>query len=176
MADAARAAAPGAAPAAGLAPEVADLVARLRLAPHPEGGFYAETFRDAAEVGGRSASTAILYLLPRGAKSKLHRLDASECWHAYLGGPITIVQLHPGEAAPRTVVLGRDLAAGQVLQHVVPPGVWFGAAPCEGIEYALVGCTVAPGFEFSTFEMGDKARLLGEFPAAAAWIERLMAD
>lgn len=163
-------------------PSVEQLCQQLQLEPHPEGGFYKETFRDGrllvgeAGPGGRSASTAILYLLPRGAKSKLHRLDASECWHAYLGGPLTIVELDA--AAPghvRTTVLGSDLAAGQQLQHVVPPNTWFGAAPGEATEWALAGCTVAPGFEFTAFEFGDQARLLAEFPQAAAWIERLMA-
>lgn len=152
------------------------------MQPHPEGGFYRETFRDATPTaavgggaGGRGASTAILYLLPAGAKSRLHRLDASEVWHAYLGGPITIIELQSG-APPRATVLGHDFAAGQKLQHVVPPGVWFGAAPCDGTDYALVGCTVAPAFEFSAFEMGDKQKLLDEFPQAEAWITRLMAD
>ena len=82
-----------------------------------------------------------------------------------------------GPDGVRTTVLGINLAAGQQLQHVVPPGVWFGAAPCEGTAYALVGCTVAPGFEFSKLEMGDAERLKAEFPspAAAAWIDRLLA-
>lgn len=164
--------------------EVEQLVQQLQLEPHPEGGFYRETFRDERAVeGGRSASTAILYLLPAGAKSKLHRLDAAECWHAYLGGPVTVVQLDaqaPGQV--RLMVVGHDLAAGQQLQHVVPPHTWFGAVPGDvtkqegAAQWALVGCTVAPGFEFSAFEFGDKARLLAEFPQAAAWIERLMAD
>lgn len=170
-------AAPAQAPAAEAAQR---LVQQLGLQPHPEGGFYRETFRDAAPAGGggaggRAASTAILYLLPAGAKSSLHRLDASECWHAYMGGPLTIVELDPAAGGARTTVLGHDLGAGQVLQHVVSPGVWFGAAPCDGTEWALVGCTVAPGFEFSKFEMGDKEQLLAEFPKAEAWIRRLMA-
>lgn len=159
-------------------PSAAELVQILGLQPHPEGGFYKETFRDdaaAASGSGRAASTAILYLLPAGAKSKLHRLDASECWHAYMGGPITIVELDPSTSGARTTVLGHDLAAGQVLQHVVPAGVWFGAAPCDGTEWALVGCTVAPGFEFASFEMGSEAGLLEEFSQAEAWVRRLMA-
>ncbi|KAL4425440.1 hypothetical protein ABPG75_009456 [Micractinium tetrahymenae] len=163
---------------------VEQLVQQLQLAAHPEGGFYRETFRDERTVeGGRAATTAILYLLPTGAKSKLHRLDASECWHAYLGGPITVVQLDasaPGQV--RLTVVGPDLAAGHQLQHVVPANTWFGAVPGDATQeggaaqWALVGCTVAPGFEFSAFEFGDRARLLAEFPKAAPWIERLMAD
>jgi predicted cupin superfamily sugar epimerase len=85
------------------------------------------------------------------------------------------VELQPG-GPPKATVLGTDLAAGQVPQHVVPPGTWFGAAPCDGTEWALVGCTVAPGFEFSKFEMGEAGALLREFPQAAEWIGRLMAD
>ncbi|EFN57006.1 hypothetical protein CHLNCDRAFT_30563 [Chlorella variabilis] len=160
------------------APAVAEIIQQLNMLPHPEGGYYKETFRDSRKVdAGRAASTAILYLLPAGAKSKLHRLDASECWHAYLGGAITIVELDGSSpSGTRTTVLGRDLAAGQKLQHVVPPDTWFGAAPAEGTEFALVGCTVAPGFQFSTFEMGERQRLLQDFPAAASWIERLMAE
>lgn len=98
------------------------------------------------------------------------------------GGPITIVELGgggSGDAADgggaKTTVLGHDLGAGQKLQHVVPPGVWFGAAN-DGPSWALVGCTVAPGFEFSAFEMGDAADLGAQFPGAAAWIQRLMGD
>lgn len=85
------------------------------------------------------------------------------------------MELDPATQGAKTTSLGRDLAAGQRLQHVVPPRVWFGAAPADGTEWALVGCTVAPGFEFSTFEMGDKELLLRDFPAAAGWVERLMA-
>ncbi|PRW57882.1 cupin family [Chlorella sorokiniana] len=162
--------------AAELPTEVKELIQRLQLEPHPEGGFYRETFRDAHQVDGRAASTAILYLLPAGAKSKLHRLDASECWHAYLGGPITIVELDPSTQGARTTQLGSDLSAGQQLQHVVPPHTWFGAAPAEGTAWALVGCTVAPGFEFQHFEFGDREQLLQQFPQAAPWVERLMSD
>ena len=106
-----------------------------KIKPHMQ-----ETFRDPGTSGGRSHSTAILYLLPAGARSKLHRLDASEVWHFYLGGPLTVVEVT--EAGVKTTTLGQDLAGGQDLQHVVPPDTWFGAAPCEGTGYALVGCTV----------------------------------
>jgi len=127
---------------------IGQMVKRLGMQPHPEGGYFKETFRDTATVSSastRAASTAILYLLPAGAKSRLHRLDASECWHAYLGGPITIVELDVATQGVKTTVLGHDLAGGQRLQHVVAPGTWFGAAPCDGTDWALVGCTVAPG-------------------------------
>lgn len=150
---------------------VRDLIARLRLAPHPEGGWYRETYR-AAPVAGRSASTAILFLLPAGAKSRLHRIPADELWHFHLGGPLTVSSISPsGEL--EEAVLGPELAAGHALQHVVPAGSWFGAAPDPGTEFSLVACTVAPGFEFADLELGRRDELLESFPGARAVIEKL---
>ena len=128
-----------------------ELVEALELQPHPEGGFYRETYRAAGMTDGRNHSTAIYYLLPKGAASRLHRLKSDEVFHFYLGGPMTLVKLGPkGEA--ETITLGQDLASGQTLQHVVPAGWWFGGF-CAAGEFSLVGCTVAPGFDFSTFEL-----------------------
>jgi predicted cupin superfamily sugar epimerase len=152
------------------------LVARLELAPHPEGGFYRETYRAGDLLpreslpprfsGPRAASTAILYLLPAGAKSRLHRIASDELWHYHLGGPLEIVEIAPdGRAA--AAVLGPDLERGQVLQKCVPAGRWFGARPLPGTEWVLAGCTVAPGFDFGDFEMGRRAELLKRFPSAA---------
>lgn len=156
-------------------PDAAQLVRELALTPHPEGGFYRETYRAAQAVdGGRSASTMIYFLLRAGEVSRLHRIDADEGWHHYLGGALEIFELD--EADPgrlRVTTLGKDLARGEVLQHVVPAGRWFGAAPAPGAAYALVGCTVAPGFEFAHFELGERAPLLARFPAAAALVTRL---
>ena len=116
-----------------------DVVARLGLKPHPEGGFYQETFRD-------GASTAIYYLLREGDRSAWHRVThAAEVWHHYAGAPLEICL--PG----KVIRLGKDLAAGEEPQAVVPPGVWQSARPLGG--WVLVGCTVAPGFEFANFEM-----------------------
>ncbi|HWM95015.1 MAG TPA: cupin domain-containing protein [Thermoanaerobaculia bacterium] len=127
-----------------------DVVARLGLKPHPEGGFYRETFRDASRDGDRGASTAIYYLLREGDSSAWHRVtDAAEVWHHYAGAPLEL-SLSPGRG--RTVVrLGSDLAAGEEPQAVVPAGVWQSARPLGG--WVLVGCTVAPGFDFASFEM-----------------------
>lgn len=133
---------------------VDDVVSRLGLRPHPEGGFYRETFRDPREDGrGRAASTAIYYLLGRGDESGWHRVDASEVWHYYAGAALVLtVSLDRGER--KEYVLGADILNGQVPQVVVPAG-WWQMAVSRG-DWTLVGCTVAPGFEFSGFEMAKE--------------------
>lgn len=157
-------------------PTVESLVRELDLRPHPEGGYYRETYR-AAHVGadGRAASTMIYFLLPKGQVSRLHRIDADEGWHLYLGGPLEIYELDPHEpdAPPRITTLGTNLARGERPQHVVPAGRWFGAEPAPGADFALVGCTVAPGFEFARLELGDRTRLSALFPDVRALIKRL---
>lgn len=129
----------------------ADIIARLGLQPHPEGGHYRETFRDFRTGDfGRAASTAIYFLLARGERSRRHRIDAVEVWHYYAGSPLLLeVQ---DEAGTRTMRLGANLAAGEVPQALVPAFSWQ-AAESTG-DWTLVGCTVAPGFEFSGFELG----------------------
>jgi hypothetical protein len=128
------------------AQEVARL---LDLAPHPEGGYYRETFRDPQGAGGRAASTAIYYLLPAGQVSAWHRVDAAEVWHWHAGAPL---ELSLSDDGGRSVVrLGADLAAGERPQGIVPAGVWQSAKSLG--DWTLVGCTVAPGFEFSQFEL-----------------------
>jgi predicted cupin superfamily sugar epimerase len=129
----------------------ADIIARLGLKPHPEGGHYRETFRDARiDDRGRAASTAIYFLLARGERSRRHRIDAAEIWHYYAGSPL-VLEIHEG-GVTRTVRLGADLPAGEAPQAVVPAYAWQ-TAESSG-DWTLVGCTVAPGFEFSGFEMG----------------------
>ena len=135
------------------APTAADIIARLELKPHPEGGHYRETFRDSRrDANGRSASTAIYFLLARGERSHWHRIDAAEAWHYYAGSALTL-QIADG-ADTRTVRLGPDLAAGEVPQAIVPAQAWQ-AAESTG-EWTLVGCTVAPGFDFAAFELAPK--------------------
>lgn len=127
-----------------------EVVRLLGLAPHPEGGFFRETFRDAAPAGGRGASTAIYYLLREEDESAWHRVDAAEVWHHYAGAPLDVTLSADGRE--RTVLrLGTDLAAGERPQVVVPAGVWQAARPVSG--WTLVGCTVAPAFDFAGFEM-----------------------
>jgi len=127
-----------------------DIIRELGLEPHPEGGHFRETFRDSAGPGRRAASTAIYYLLKAGESSHWHRVDASETWHFYAGDPLELA-LSPDEIAIERHVLGPDIAKHQRPQLVVPAGVWQSARPLGA--FTLVGCTVAPGFEFSGFEM-----------------------
>ena len=125
-----------------------DIIRVLALVPHPEGGFFRETFRDARERG-RAKSTAIYYLLRAGELSRWHRIDAAELWHWYVGDPLEL-KLYD-ENGPRTILLGPRLAEGQEPQAAVPPRCWQSARSLGA--YTLVGCTVAPGFEFSGFEL-----------------------
>jgi predicted cupin superfamily sugar epimerase len=128
----------------------AEIVRRLDLRPHPEGGWYRETFRDAAGADGRARSTAIYYLLDAGQRSHWHRIDAVEVWHVYAGAPLTLRIAQSG-AAIETVTLGSDLAKGEQPQAVVPAGFWQAAESLGA--FTLVGCTVAPGFAFDGFEL-----------------------
>ena len=130
----------------------AGIIALLELQPHPEGGHYRETFRDPQGPEGRGFSTAIYYLLDAGETSHWHRVDAAEIWHHYAGAPLALSLSQDGRAV-ETRLLGKDLAAGQRPQIVVPAGCWQSAATRGG--WTLVGCTVAPGFAFSAFEMAE---------------------
>jgi uncharacterized protein len=132
-----------------------DVIRLLDLAPHPEGGHFRETFRDARPVaGGRAASTAIYFLLARGERSRWHRLDAAEVWHWHAGAPLAL-ELAAHDHGPVTrVTLGPDLAAAQRPQAIVPAHVWQAAAGLG--EWTLVGCTMAPGFEFAGFELAPE--------------------
>jgi uncharacterized protein len=128
----------------------AEIIARLGLKPHPEGGHYRETFRDSRLDGDRrSASTAIYFLLARGERSHWHRIDAVEVWHYYAGSAL-VLQIGDGEAT-RIIRLGPDLAAEEVPQAIVPAQAWQAAESCG--DWTLVGCTVAPGFDFAQFEL-----------------------
>jgi predicted cupin superfamily sugar epimerase len=131
----------------------ADIAAQLELRPHPEGGHYRETFRDPrGDAGGRSLSTAIYFLLARHERSRWHRIDAVEIWHYYAGSALEL-QIADGDCR-RAIRLGPDLAAGEVPQAIVPAHAWQ-AAESTG-DWTLTGCTVAPGFEFATFELAPK--------------------
>jgi len=130
----------------------AEVIRLLDLQPHPEGGHFRETFRDARMVGGRAASTAIYFLLARGERSHWHRVDASEVWHHYAGAAFALSIAADDETT--VVRLGHDLAAGERPQAIVPAGAWQSAETLGA--WTLVGCTVAPGFEFTTFELAPK--------------------
>jgi predicted cupin superfamily sugar epimerase len=130
----------------------ADIIRKLDLKPHPEGGHYRETFRDSRTVDGRAASTAILFLLARGERSHWHRVDAVEVWHYYAGAALKL-EIVDG-SSEQIVRLGCDIHAGEMPQAVVPARAWQ-AAESFG-DWTLVGCTVAPGFDFSGCELAPK--------------------
>lgn len=125
----------------------------LDLQPHPEGGYFRETFRDArTDSEGRAASTAIYFLLEAGEVSRWHRVDATEVWHWYAGAPLEL-SIAEEERITDTLILGSSLGEGQRPQAVVPPHHWQSARSLGA--WTLAGCTVAPGFEFSRFELAD---------------------
>ena len=130
-------------------PTAADIIRKLALKPHPEGGHYRETFRDSRLHEGRAASTAILFLLARGERSHWHRIDAVEIWHFYAGAPLKL-EIVDG-SKEEIIRLGADIHADEVPQVTVPARAWQ-AAESFG-DWTLVGCTVAPGFDFSGFEL-----------------------
>lgn len=152
------------------------LIATLQLAPHPEGGFYRETFRAPVDVrspahaGPRSASTAIYFLLRSEDYSAFHRVRSDEVWHHYLGDPLELSLIDPAGTL-RTIRLGKELAQGELPQAIVPSDVLQAAriAPCEQPRgFVLCGCTVAPGFDFADFELPSRAALSAAYPAHAA--------
>jgi uncharacterized protein len=153
----------------------------LDLVPHPEeGGFFRETFRSAAvfEPGGafggtRSVATAIYYLLTEATHSALHRLPGDELFHFYLGDPVEMLMLSP-DGTSDVIVLGSDLET-MTLQHVVPAWTWQGARLVAGGKWALMGTTMAPGFDFRDYERGTR-ELVGRYPDRQRMIETLLRD
>jgi uncharacterized protein len=157
------------------------LIEHLGLQPHPERGYYAETYRAAGEVRPfgrdvtRSASTAIYFLVTADQPTTaLHRLASDEVFHFYEGGPLDVLRLGPGEKWD-VARLGLDLAAGERPQLVLRAGTWFGTELMSGATHCLLGCTVAPGFEFADFELvhGNEHDLIARYPGAAERIRRL---
>src|SRR5262249_23931803 len=159
-----------------------DVIRVLGLQPHPvEGGFFRETYRAAATLpaavlpdhgGSRAVSTAIYYLLKPGHVSELHVLSGDEVFHFYLGSPVKMLQLWP-DGSGKEVVLGSDIAAGAVPQLVVPAGVWQGTRLLGDTGFALLGCTVAPGFDYADYKSASSAELIAKWPAFAEQIKTL---
>jgi len=160
-----------------------ELIKLLKLRPHPkEGGFFCETYRadETLSAGAlpsrygaaRSVGTAIYYLLTPTAFSAMHRLASDEIFHLYLGGPVRMLQLFPNGQG-KTVLFGSDLVAGQSPQVIVPRGVWQGTMLEPGVPFALLGCTVAPGFDYADYEDGKRDELIARYPDFADWIRRL---
>jgi predicted cupin superfamily sugar epimerase len=136
-------------------PSAADIIRLLGLAPHPEGGHFRQTFRDTVELeGGRAASTAIYFLLARGERSHWHRVDAVEVWHHYAGAALELEIAATAQGPVERLTLGPDLAAGERPQAVVPVHAWQAARSLG--DWTLVGCTVAPGFDYSGFELAPQ--------------------
>lgn len=129
-----------------------EIIKKLDLQPHPEGGFFRETFRDDIKVDGRSVGTAIFFLLRAGEVSRWHKVDAAEIWHFYAGSPLKLGMAKPDDEAT-THILGNNLANNELPQHLIPAG-WWQQAQSLG-DWTLVGCTVSPGFEFSSFVMAE---------------------
>jgi uncharacterized protein len=160
-----------------------DVIRRLQLQPHPrEGGYFRETYRSTLSitasalphdyVGDRRASTAIYYLLTPDTVSELHRLPTDEVFHFYAGDPVEMLQLFP-DGRGKIIRLGNNLAAGDVPQVLAPGNVWQGSRLAPGGKWALLGCTVAPGFEFADYTSGSRAELVEQFPAHAEMITAL---
>ncbi|MGA7855111.1 MAG: cupin domain-containing protein [Candidatus Acidiferrales bacterium] len=153
-----------------------------KMQPHPiEGGYFAETYRSAATVprsalggypGDRSLSTAIYYLLTPDTFSAMHRVRGDEMFHFYLGDPVEMLQLKP-DASGEVLLLGQDIASGMRLQHNVLGGVWQGSRLKKGGKYALLGTTMAPGFEYEDYETGERQELIARYPQHAELITAL---
>lgn len=156
-----------------------DWIKRLNLEPHPEGGYYKEVYRAGEEIskdalparfsGSRSFSTGIYFLLPKGNFSAFHKINQDELWHHYDGASLQ-VHIISEAGIYSTIRLGKDPDQGEMPMGVVPAGAYF-AAESDGA-YSLVGCTVAPGFDFEDFDLPDQASLIGRFPEHTELIKR----
>ncbi len=158
-------------------PSAEEIIAALKLEPHPiEGGYFRETYRCAESMlrpeGTRTLGTAIYYLLAPTTVSAMHRLPGDEIFHFYLGNPVRMLQLTP-HGASQTVTLGNNVLAGQQPQIVVPGKTWQGSCLLEGGQFALLGATMAPGFDYADYEVGHRELLIAQFPDSAELIRRL---
>jgi predicted cupin superfamily sugar epimerase len=157
---------------------VSQIVEKLGLISHPEGGYFSENYRSELNLdfdgfsGKRSCSTSIYFLLEAGHFSALHKIKSDEIWHFYLGQALEIIEIEPNGRLIQTK-LGQDFSNGEVLSYVVKAGNWFGSRPLAGSVFSLVGCTVCPGFDFADFEMPSKPYFLDNFPQHKTLIEEM---
>ncbi|MEO8172934.1 MAG: cupin domain-containing protein [Sediminibacterium sp.] len=161
---------------------VSELVEKFQMLPHPEGGYYKETYRSGELIqieslpdrfrGDRNFSTAIYFLLEQGNFSAFHRIQSDECWHFYTGQSLHVHVIDPG-GKYELIRLGNDIANGETFQAVVPAGCWFASETAPGGLFSFVGCTVAPGFDFADFELAKGETVSQQFPAQSELILRL---
>ena len=161
---------------------IGNLVEKFNMQPHPEGGWYTETYRSPESIkqfalphrfaGDRCFSTAIYFLLPAGIFSAFHRIKSDECWHFYDGQPLNIYVLD-GKGNLCLEKLGRSIDSGERFQAVVQAGCWFAAIPSQETGFSFVGCTVSPGFDFADFELADSSQLSALFPQHSELINQL---
>lgn len=160
-----------------------EIIKKLKLQLHPsEGGYFVETYRSEELVScsnlperysqNKSFSTAIYYMLTPETFSALHRLPSDEVFHFYLGDPVVLFIIYP-DGKGEEIILGQDITGGEFVQYVVPKEVWFGARLKNGGKWALMGTTVAPGFDFSDFEDGNREELVAKYPQYKKWIHQL---
>jgi len=158
------------------------LVKQYGLQPHPEGGWYKETYRSNEYIpanalpskfgGDRAFSTAIYFLLEHNDFSAFHRIKSDECWHFYAGDPLLIYVIRD-DGELDIIQLGSDITKGQLFQYVVPANCWFASRPASDSTFCFVGCTVSPGFDFKDFELGDVNTLSTSYPKHEKLIREL---
>lgn len=158
-------------------------IEKYNLLPHPEGGYYAETYRASETIskdslpsrftGDRAFSTGIYFLLEAQNFSAFHKIKSDEMWHFYAGDALDIFVIHPEIGNLEIIKLGSNPEKGESFQAVVPAGTWFGSRPAAGSNYCLAGCTVSPGFDFEDFEMAERGLLTKAFPAHEQIISEL---
>lgn len=163
-------------------PDPQQLIHQYSLQPHPEGGWYVQTYKSKELIpvdalperfnGSRPFSTAIYFLLEEGNFSAFHRIKSDECWHFYTGGPLLVYVIRQ-DGTLEVVTLGGDGSKEQLFQYVVPANCWFASEPAPGSSFSFVGCTVAPGFDFADFELAEATMLISFYPQHENIIRKL---
>lgn len=161
---------------------VKELIEKFDLLPHPEGGYFKETYRSAETIPAAALpdrfsanhhfSTAIYFLLEAGNFSAFHKIKSDECWHFYSGEPLLVHVIHLNGIL-ETIRLGSSFSANEYFQFVVPAGCWFASEPAPGSAFSFVGCTVSPGFDFADFELAKADELIKIYPDHKSIISRM---